>query len=336
VIPGLEVTGISRTDDVPFTSGHANVLPLEPQPLAHRGGALRSQGVRLRGPIAELRARGGRPRILQVNHPRMRDDSRDDEALFTHLSVVGEPFDPTRPLDAEPNRVLLEPDPATGVRDLDFDAMELLNGATGTDLVAYKRARADWLSLLLQGERRTATANSDSHKHRQLVAIPSNYVAVADDAPARLDEDAFVEAIRAGRLVGTSGPFLDVALAGIGPGGTLAAPGGELVVQVAAPAWVPVSELRVYLNGALHTQRPVSRGETARVPLEFAGDAFVTVEVEGSLTGEAAERYRVVAPGYVPFAFSNPIFVDADADGVWSPPGLVPPLPPALRDPFGS
>ena len=36
----------------------------------------------------------------------------------------------------------------------------------GPSRVHYRRARADWLSFLLQGELRTATANSDAGSNR--------------------------------------------------------------------------------------------------------------------------------------------------------------------------
>ena len=45
-----------------------------------------------------------------------------------------------------------------------------------------------------------------------------------------------------------------------------------------------------------------------------------TVEVHG----EPGELYRLLAPGYQPFAFTNPIFVDADGDGEWTPRSAVP------------
>jgi hypothetical protein len=44
----------------------------------------------------------------------------------------------------------------------------------------------------------------------------------------------------------------------------------------------------------------------------------VTIEVEGPAQGVYAELY----PGFTPFAFTNPIFVDADGDGAWTAPGL--------------
>ena len=333
IVPGLEVTSILRSEAAPFTTGHANAWPLVPEPLVHRGGALTSQGVRLRTPIAELRARPG-VHVFQLNHPRRAEQGLDEEAFLTHLAVVGRPYDPTLPLAEAPNRVLLEADPETGLRDLDFDAIELLNGATDTRLRAYQRTRADWFSLLLQGERRTGTANSDSHRLGQIVALPANFIRVLEDRPARLDESAFVRAILAGELVGTTGPFVSVELGGVGPGGTFGGRSGELVVSVEAPDWVPVSELRVYQNGRRVETHPIERGGSLRLPLAFAADSFVTVEVEGDPRGRDGAGYRAVAPDFVPFAFTNPIFVDADGDGRFTAPGLVPPLPPTLTDPL--
>ena len=43
----------------------------------------------------------------------------------------------------------------------------------------------------------------------------------------------------------------------------------------------------------------------------------MTVEVEGDPTGVYAE----LLPEFTPFAFTNPIFVDADGDGRWTAPG---------------
>jgi hypothetical protein len=54
------------------------------------------------------------------------------------------------------------------------------------------------------------------------------------------------------------------------------------------------------------------------VDLQFEADAFVTVEVLGHPSG----AFEAVLPGFDPIAFCNPIYVDADGDGVWTPPGL--------------
>ena len=246
---------------------------------------------------------------------------------FSHLAVAGESFDPGLGLDSAPNRVLIEPDPATGLRDLDFDAVELMNGPS---MVSYYRTRADWFSLLLQGEFRTATANSDSHRVGQLLGLPRNYVQLANDAPRSFDEAGFVRAVREGRVYGTTGPLLEVRLGNAGLGERFRGRSGTLRVEVKAASWVPVSTLRVYVNAALERKLPIRAGETREVNLEFARDSFVTVEVEG----ETDATFEAVNPDFPSFAFTNPIFVDADGDGELTAPGLPASLPETIRDPL--
>ena len=51
VIPGLELTSIARTEEVPHTAGHANVLPLAPEPFtAAAPCAARASGCGRRSP----------------------------------------------------------------------------------------------------------------------------------------------------------------------------------------------------------------------------------------------------------------------------------------------
>jgi hypothetical protein len=325
-VVGVELTPSAHTEAVPHSFGHANAFPLVFEPLAYRGGAPRVNGRRLREAIAELRA-DGTGRLIQVNHPRSEDGAYDEEGLFTHLSVAGEPFEPGRPLEAAPNRALLDRDPGSGVRDLDFDALEVWNGPQ-TD--AYRRARADWFSLLLQGELRTATANSDSHGLGRVVALPRNWVRVPDDRVEAFDRDAFVAALRAGRAQGSTGPFLEVRLGGAEIGGTFRGHAAALSVTARAASWVPVERLRVWVDAQVVAERPLARGETVVLPLRFETDAFLVVEVEG----EAGPEFRSVAPGVPPFAFANPIYVDADEDGHWRAPGWPARVPPVLIDPL--
>ena len=66
------------------------------------------------------------------------------------------------------------------------------------------------------------------------------------------------------------------------------------------------------------------------VILELERDAFLTVEAGAPLDVEPAAWFarndgiytRVVAPGFVVDAFSNPIFVDVDGNGAFDAPGL--------------
>jgi len=52
--------------------------------------------------------------------------------------------------------------------------------------------------------------------------------------------------------------------------------------------------------------------------MKFERDAFVTIEV----IGNASSDYQIIYPEISPYAFSNAIYVDANADGKWQAPGL--------------
>ncbi len=310
-VTGVEITSEFKGGAAPFSNGHSNAFPVRARPLRNRGGAPQAEGRRLRDVWAELRA-AGTP-ILQLNHPRSSPDPADNQSYLSHLAVEGRPFDPALPLTAPVHRHFVEVGP-DGLRDLDFDAMELLNGSNQP---AYLRGRADWFSLLLQGERRTGTANSDSHRLGEPAGLPRNYVQVPAPGQARQTR-TLLEQVRRGALFGTTGPLLQVRLDEARLGDLHAGADATLHVVVRAAPWVPVSELRVYVNGTLAEARAIEAPASLQLPLHFPADGFVTVEVEG----EADDRYAAVAPGFAPFAFTNPIFVDADGDGTWRAPGL--------------
>ena len=295
--------------------------PLPFDPLAYRGGAARGEGRRLRGMIAEVRALPGR-RVVQLNHPRSKRGEVSDLNYFTHLGVVGEPFRRTEPLSAWPNQVLVERDPATGLRDLDFDVIELLNGHS---MRQFRAVRSDWYALLLQGEFRPAVANSDSHDASELVGYPRTYVRMPEGAatdPASLDADLFIAALAAGRAYGSTGPLLDVWLETdsdrTGLGGLHGHADGVLRVSVRTAPWIPISELRVLQSGREVHRAAISPDATAAIAVTFERDGFLTVEV----TGGRGPDYERIAPGFTPLAFTNPIFVDADGDGRYVAPGL--------------
>jgi hypothetical protein len=325
-VVGSEMTSAWEGGDSPYTSGHLNAFPLEVEPTAFRRGGIRLEGRRLRDVLAELRARPAPP-FVQINHPRAEVESGDVEGLFENLGVVGQPFAPAKSLAEAPNSALIEKSPVHGTRDLDVDAVELLNAAS---LARYRRVRADWLSLLLQGERLVGTANSDSHRLGHVVGLPRTYVAVPDDRLASFDEAAFMAALRAGRAYGSTGPLLmRLRLGEAGIGEVHAGRSGVLEIEVGGADWIPISTWRVYVNGERVHSAPIARGESAALPLAFAADALVTVEVQGPATG----LYRDVLPGFVPFAFSNPIRVDADGDGRFTAPGLPSQLPATITRP---
>ncbi len=322
---GSELTSAFAGGDSPYTTGHLNAFPLAVDAKAFRRGAFRVEGRRLRDMLVDVRAVASKP-FVQINHPRPNSRGDDVDSYFNHLAIAGEPLDPTKPLTAWPNSVLIEKSLKHGGRDLDVDGVELMNAE---DLHRYRRVRADWLSFLLQGERLVATANSDSHRLGHVVGLPRTYVRVEDDRRERFDEAAFITALRQGRAYGSTGPLFTLHLAEAGLGDIHSGSKGVLEISVAGADWVPISEWRAYVNGELVHRAPITRGESAALPLAFATDSFVTVEVEGPAEG----LYRDVLPGFVPFAFSNPIFVDVDGNGRYDAPGLPAELPATIRNP---
>ncbi|MFT5441471.1 MAG: hypothetical protein ACI8W3_000512 [Myxococcota bacterium] len=322
VMTGLEVTTMAPTPRNPHTTGHINVYPVPYRPELNRGGAHQDEGQRLRDIIDWARSLPDRA-LVQLNHPRDLQRDADHGAFLDHLSIKGTPFVPGEPLEAESNRSLLEAGPNSGTRDIDFDIIEIMNGP-GVD--AYRKVQQDWFSLLSQGYLVSAMANSDSHRLKSVVSVPRNYVRVANDEVATFEPAAFLDAAKKGHACGTTGPLLDVTLGtssspespSAGPGDRFVGGNAQLSINVRAAPWVNVSTLRVYRNGSLDAETKVDGTSLTQIDMVFEADAYITVEVEG----EASAAYADILPNFTPIAFCNPIYVDADANGEWTAPGL--------------
>lgn len=279
---GDEVT----TEEMAF--GHFNVFP-----LASGSEPLRYQRTSPAAIFAEARKRApyGPSTIIQVNHPRMGDIGyldvvrfdRDDVGAF----VARTPWAP-----------------------LDFDAMEVFNGDDATSPSVVRGVMKDWFALMDSGRRLTATGNSDAHRltfHEP--GLPRTYVEMANDDPARFDERAFVTALREGRAVVSSGPFIRFKVGAAGIGGTVPPGEHEAKVVVYAPSWVHISYVELWKSGKLYkrVEGPFPEGDHAATLVESvpvkSGDWLIAV---AGGTKEMAPLYRRGVP---PFAFTNAIFV---------------------------
>jgi hypothetical protein len=186
---------------------------------------------------------------------------------------------------------------------------------------------ADWFALLGHGRLVTATGNSDTHHLTyNLAGYPRNFVALADDHPAAFDSKKLVEALKRRHSFFTTGPFVEVKAGTGGMGDIVPAPGGHLGVEVkvlAAP-WIDVDRLTVIVGGKAIAVIPIAASEAvlrfSRV-LEIPAprDTFVVFRVDGdrSLQPVIGDRVRFSVR---PVAITNPVFLDANADGVWDPP----------------
>lgn len=308
-ITGVELSGLARSARTPTTIGHSNIFPVQSNTAAFLGGTRPFEGKRLGEVIADYK-QAFPDSVFQLNHPRA-NAYDDDIAFFNHLSI-GKAFDPALPLTNQANNSLLQTfADAGGYRDIDFDILELLNGEVHDEYLLNKE---DWFSLLRQGFYKVATANSDSHSSAQLVALPRTYVWVGNDDIASLDKGTLMASLKAGHAYGTNGPLLDISFNGTVPGASHSGDRGELYIKVQAADWININRVTVYINGESYAVLPV---DSSRQPIQlsldlvFESDSFISVEVNGT----ASEDYSAVAPGFIPLAFSNPVFVDVAGDG---------------------
>ena len=156
-IQGIETTSLLKSEKNPYTNGHANFFPFKPSPHAYRRGAISHEDKRWREVLAHLKKE--HPNALaQLNHPRRNlqlsgetlpsdfEDIIDNGQFLDHMGSAAHPFNPHKPLDSHPNNTLIEPDPNTGVRDIDFDLLEVVN--PGNDYVERTQAVRLDLSLI--------------------------------------------------------------------------------------------------------------------------------------------------------------------------------------------
>lgn len=304
-IPGVELTGMKNSEVTPRTIGHSNVFPIIAKSSEFLGGTIPFDGERLGSVIGKYKDMYP-DSVFQLNHPRG-GNAKKNKGFFYHKSIDVE-YRSDQNIESDSNKSLLESHPGSLYRDIDFDAIELLNGK---EFDQYKLVREDWFSLLKQGFYKVATANSDSHSLSQLVALPRNYVQVNKNTLSEVNSTDIVKALRKGNLFGTTGPIIKVTLGNVAQGGVFLGGRGLLVVEADSAPWIDINELRIFINGENTHIKNIERGGTIELELQFTEDSFVTVEVSGKVT----DIYKVLAPGLSPLAFSNPIFVDVEGDG---------------------
>lgn len=262
--------------------------------------------------------------VLQLNHPRgihfqeVADPQSGSWGLFSHLGYDRS----TPPLEGK-NDWMAGQDDATGSFALDFDVLEVLNRFS---LDRYRQVRSDWFALLDHGIVFTATGNSDSHG---LVIEAAGYPVNLVRAPLPVDDDSrasWLQAVLDGDVRVTTGPVVG-----------LEVDGAVARVRVQAASWVPVHQVRLVVSGAeqIVTLDPLADPDglfgAMDAVWEFAlpagVDAWVVAEA-GWPVGWDRDRellglYADVAVDHVPIGFTNPVFVDGDGDGVWTPPAAV-------------
>lgn len=222
--------------------------------------------------------------------------------------------------------------------------------------VAFPGGVEDWFVLLNQGVRKTAMGNSDSHDDEEEPGSPRTYVPVTNDRPGEIDELEVVRAIQQGKAIATNGPFVLVEVGGKGMGETADGSSGQVTLkaQIRTASWAGVDRVNVIVNGELIRTETGDRASLAQLEytLPVTRDAWVVLEVSGSQS-----HFPVVVPHEVPslqisdavggiagafgiqlnafgalqpnqvqavtsYALTNPVFIDADGNGKYDPPGI--------------
>jgi hypothetical protein len=218
----------------------------------------------------------------------------------------------------------------------------------------------DWFTLLNLGYRHTAVGNSDTHNPTKTESgCPRSWVLVEVDDPWAIDPAAMAQAIREHRVVASYGPFLRFEADGQPIGSEIQADGAvELSIEVQSPSWFDVDRVELYENGTLIREWEIATpnsevvnlletvsvepdldswyvvialGDSEMWPV-FVGQErpYITLQnmiMEAvSQVGTLAQYLPDAIPRIdrfpmVPYALTNPIWVDVDGDG-WDAPGL--------------
>ncbi len=305
-IPAQEVTT--------FEYGHFNAFPLVYDPGLPSGGGVYEHGRPGSELFEAMRLQQPEPVVIQVNHP------RSGVPFFAYFDYVG--LDSATGLAANPERFTTN-----------WDLIEVFNGrCVGSP--SNDEALNDWILLTNLGWRKTLSSGSDSHSEGSGIGHPRGWIALEKTA-LELDAQAIVDPLLKRRTFVSCGPFVRFSASDGTQMGELTQvdEAGEVsfAVEVWAPTWIGVTEVRLWENGVpvvVESFDDANRGPEVGTPAKrFDGvmrhtpsaDAWYVVEVIG--TGSLAP----VELGDVPYALTNPIEVDVDRDGEWTPPGN--PLP---------
>lgn len=312
-VKGVELTGSRQ---------HLNAFPFEPDPLKQNGGAPdwnddpRITVLTLRRWQTE-RA----DRWIQFNHPDLSNMfvDRDSDGIADGGFVgVGSMIDGTESQNGAGTDILA-------------DAPFRLSRPAGSLALKVSAVREFvWRQLLNQGLRVTAVGVADAHSvYGNGVGCWRCYLPSSTDEPAKIDWAELSPHAKAGHLVLSTGPFLEVTTQnGKIAGDDDRSTGGiDLKVRVQCSDWMDIDRVQVLVNSrpdpklnftrSTHPQMfkdgVIKFDEKIHVPLQQDAHLIVVaIDEDGDQKiGYGTSDYAKIRP----CAYNNPIYVDADGNG---------------------
>lgn len=313
-VKGIELTGSRQ---------HVNAFPFDPVPFAQDGGAPQWNDDPRITVLTLRRWQGERPeRWVQFNHPDLSNMfvDRDGDGVEDGGFVgVGDMIDGTESQNGAATNILAEA------------PFSLSRPAGSLATKVSPNREFIWRQLLNQGLRVTAVGVSDAHSvYGNGVGAWRVYLTSDTDDPANIDWNELWPHAKAGHIVLSTGPFLQVTTAdGKIAGDDVSAPGGEveLRVKVQCTDFMTIDRVQVLVNSRpdpklnftrqthpqMFKEGVVKFDEAIKVPLpKDAHLIVVAIDEDGDLkTQYGTSDYAKIRP----CAYNNPIYVDVDGGG---------------------
>lgn len=306
---------------------HMNIYPLPPRSDQLRGDPPQWYGLGFDQVIELLKDRGAP--IIQLNHPRQG---------CNYLCIIG--YDRETGL-SNPNLSTLHLGYDEGeIWAWGFNAVELLNKARpifiDPDLPEETGFYEDWASFINLGQKVTAMGVTDIHS-RDGMGLPVTLLEFpeSDDdiSPEGLSPSAVAEAVTSGRAQVSAGAWVDLTVNGAGLGElvrathdpeTTEASYVEISIDVKALPVVDVTWVYLFVNCDVLYSWPADSPHSVNKHhqeqrLSLDQDSWITVMAFGD--EPMPKGLNQYDPRVTPRVITNPIYIDADGDGLWTAPG---------------
>ncbi len=312
-VPGMELTG---------RGAHFNTFPLKPNPRLQDGGApVWQKDPRLNAIVLRGYQNEERDRWVHVNHPDMTEnfvDANKDGRPDGGYTFFGNLID--------------------GLESQNYRGSNILSGApfsigkarTGLGKQVNYYREFIWLQLLNQGLTVWGIGVADAHHvYGNGVGSWRTYIPCSTETVAEIDWREMSRNAKAGRMILSSGPYLEVETGnGIIAGGYDRVSGEmTLDVRVQCANWYRIDRVQVLVNGDQDSRYNYTReshpemfgDETVQfdhsLELDLSEDAHLIVVAIGE--NETLQRgFGTSSQASIqPCAYNNPIYVDVDGGG---------------------